>query len=85
MSEVRSSSSDPFKEFPVGDDSRLKVPIQGCSLQEHGSSETKHWTRGRENLGVAILKQTSNVVIQIARKKLKLFAVSKAIWRCFPF
>lgn len=42
MSEVRSSSSDPFKEFPVGDDSRLKVPIQGCSLRKHGSSETKH-------------------------------------------
>lgn len=24
MSEVRSPSSDPFKEFPVGDDSRMK-------------------------------------------------------------
>lgn len=24
MSEVRSPSSDPFKEFPLGDDSRMK-------------------------------------------------------------
>ena len=52
-------------------------------LREHGSSETKNWTRGSENLGVAILKQTTNVVIQIARKKLKLIAVSNTIWRCF--
>ena len=44
MSEVRSPSSYPFREFPVGDDSRVKVevPIQGCSLREHGSSETKN-------------------------------------------
>lgn len=87
MSELRSPSSYPFREFPVGDDSRVKVevPIQGCSLREHGSSETKNWTRGRENLGVAILKQATNVMIQIVWKKLKLIAVSYKIWRRFSF
>ena len=43
MSEVRNPSSDPFKLFSVGDDSRMKgTLIQGCSLREHGSSETKN-------------------------------------------
>ena len=60
----------PYKDARYGNMARRKLRIE---------------PGGRENLGVAILKQATNVMIQIVWKKLKLIAVSYKIWRRFSF
>ena len=79
MSEVRNPSSDPFKLFPVGDDSRMKGTDTRMLVTGTWLVGNKELNQGPLKFGCGYTKTGNQCSIQIARKKLKSIAVSYTI------